>query len=109
MAQIQTARSENRRSLEGQETKEPRHRVPATDILENEREYLLLADMPGVDSNDLSIQLDANELRIEGRYKGLDGAPAVYRRVFQVGPAIDQSAVSAELKNGVLQIGRAHV
>ncbi|MBN2033213.1 MAG: Hsp20/alpha crystallin family protein [Deltaproteobacteria bacterium] len=88
--------------------------APAVDILENEKELILLADIPGVNSSDLSIDLNdsvltlfadaeppekPNESDIFREYR-----TGKYFRQFTVSEAIDQSKIEAELKDGVLHL-----
>jgi HSP20 family protein len=88
--------------------------TPAVDILENEKEILLMADMPGVKPADLDIDLREGTLTITG-----DVAPAVeskeeevlveyetgrFYRQFSLSEAIDQDRIDAKLKDGVLHL-----
>lgn len=84
--------------------------APLVDILENENEILLFADMPGVDKKDISINIDNGRLEISGvREVPPVGATTweeftdvEYRRTFSVPQTIDVGGVNAELKEGVL-------
>jgi HSP20 family molecular chaperone IbpA len=104
MANLDTTNRKLSRSLSETEQREPRQQVPAADIFENENEYLVVADMPGVTPSDVAIQLNAEELSIQGQRQAFDGASEVYRRVFRIGPDVDPNGVAAELKNGVLHL-----
>lgn len=104
MANIDTVKTDTPKSVQASQPSERRCQTPPTDILENDAEYLLLADMPGVEADAVNIQLNANELVIEGSASNLFGSPIAYRRVFQVGPGIDPNGISAELKQGVLHL-----
>ncbi len=84
--------------------------APMVDILENENEILLYADMPGVDKKDISINIDNGRLALSG-IREVKPVGAVtweefgdveYRRTFSVPQTIDVTAVNAELKEGVL-------
>lgn len=84
--------------------------APMVDILENENEILLFADMPGVDKKDISINIDNGRLALSG-IREVNPVGAVtweefgdveYRRTFSVPQSIDVAAVHAELKEGVL-------
>jgi len=86
--------------------------TPACDIYENKEEVLLLADLPGVATNQLKINLDSDELTIEAhRELAGDGTPLSaeyracdFRRQFIVPAGIDGGKISAELKDGVLHL-----
>ena len=73
------------------------------DIYEGADELLLLADLPGVEPEGLTVSFEAPELRIEGR-RGSGEASAVYSRSFRVSEQIDPSGISAELSAGVLKL-----
>lgn len=86
--------------------------APLVDIYENEAEYLVLADLPGVAQKDLKIRLESGELSVEGAWSGPvdEGAlarefrPVDFRRTFSVPRVVNTDAVVAELKEGVLRI-----
>jgi HSP20 family protein len=85
---------------------------PAVDIFETKDELVLVADMPGVPSDGVDIDVEGDQLTIEGRvrtedYEGLKplyveyGVGGYYRR-FTLGESIDRNGIKAQLKNGVL-------
>lgn len=73
------------------------------DIYEGTEELLLLADLPGVEPEGLSVSFEASELRIEGR-RGSGDTASVYSRTFRVSEQIDPAGISAELNAGVLKL-----
>jgi HSP20 family protein len=73
------------------------------DIYEGADGLLLLADLPGVEPEGLTVSFEAPELRIEGRRGTGDGAD-VYSRTFRVSEQIDPNGISAELAAGVLKL-----
>jgi len=75
----------------------------AVDIYEGQDELLLLADLPGVEPEGLSVSFEAPELRIEGR-RGSGEGETVYSRTFRVSEQIDPTGISAELAAGVLKL-----
>ena len=97
----------------GQQTEET-HRLPvlapAVDIIENENEIVVYADLPGVKRQDLSVHIDDGALTLSGVSQPLrSGAvqweefgEVEYRRRFAVPQTIDIPAVKAELRDGVL-------
>ena len=89
--------------------------VPAIDIREEENRYLLRADVPGVNVDDLDITLDKGVLTLRGsRETSTDEEEDGLRRVervsgrfyrrFSLPDTTDSSAVSADYRNGVLEI-----
>jgi HSP20 family protein len=73
------------------------------DIYEAADELLLLADLPGVEPEGLTVSFEAPELRIEGR-RGSGDTASVYSRTFRVSEQIDANGISAELTAGVLKL-----
>lgn len=73
------------------------------DIFEGADALLLLADLPGVEPEGLSVSFEAPELRIEGR-RGSGETSSVYARTFRVSEQIDPNGISAELSAGVLKL-----
>ena len=88
--------------------------VPPVDILENEKELIVLADMPGVDSKNVDIDLRNSQLTIIGRIDKTEDEKEVslYRefqwgdffRVFTLSDVIDQRKITAKMDNGVLRV-----
>jgi len=88
--------------------------VPAVDIFESEKEITLLADLPGVKSDDLKIDLRDNVLTLSGDVAPFEGADerdvfveyevGKYYRQFTLSEEINQNKIEAELKDGVLRL-----
>jgi HSP20 family molecular chaperone IbpA len=88
--------------------------LPAVDIYENDAGITLEADLPGVSRDRLDIQIDHNNLTIEGEvavevsenvkplYADVRGTR--YRRSFSLSPELDTENVDANLGNGVLSL-----
>jgi HSP20 family molecular chaperone IbpA len=91
---------------------EPTTIMPTVDIYESSDELLVMADMPGVRTDGLTIQLDQGRLTLEGTVEyerpgtvlDEEYRPANYERSFEVYSGIDPGKVSAELKDGVLTV-----
>jgi HSP20 family molecular chaperone IbpA len=87
---------------------------PAADIFENDREVVLVADMPGVDERSLEITLEGNVLKIVGRTQDpqMDGYSLRYaefeagdfERTFALSSRVDPERISASIKNGVMRL-----
>ena len=88
--------------------------TPAVDIFETEKEITLLADMPGVKAENLTIDLRENTLTLSGAIAPLENAneedilveyeTGKYYRQFTIGELIDQGKIDAKLNDGVLQL-----
>lgn len=69
------------------------------DVYENEKEFLLLADLPGVAQGGAEITLEKDRLVVSAK-----SATRRYRRELVVPPSVDAEHVSAEMKAGVLTL-----
>jgi HSP20 family protein len=87
--------------------------TPAVDIYETDNELVLVADMPGVDSDDLDIDLDDDTLSIVGKVKlnqpSGDRLLSEYRmgnyfRNFCISDIVSRDSISAVLTDGVLTL-----
>lgn len=96
-----------------EETRTERRVAPSVDIYENQDEILLLADMPGVGTEDLQVRIDKDVLHVEGKksfdedQKGLlscELVPCAYTRSFSIPKTIDGDKISASLDRGVLTV-----
>jgi HSP20 family molecular chaperone IbpA len=88
--------------------------TPNVDIFETDTEIIVLADMPGVASDDLTIDLRDNTLTLEGDVAPFDNekeeliyeeySMGRYYRQFSLSEVIDQAKIDAQLKDGVLRL-----
>ncbi|MBN2575050.1 MAG: Hsp20/alpha crystallin family protein [Deltaproteobacteria bacterium] len=88
--------------------------TPAVDIFESEDRISLLADMPGVEAEDLKIDLRENVLTLAGHVASPEAdnetpvlreyAPGSYFRQFTLSEHIDQAKIDAKLTDGVLRL-----
>jgi HSP20 family protein len=97
----------------GQEKTRPgTYFLPAVDIFETPEELVVVADMPGVPPDAVDVDLEGDQLTIEGRvrttdYEGLkplhvEYGVGGYHRRFTLGEMIDRDGIKAQLKDGVL-------
>ena len=85
---------------------------PPVDIFENEEGLVVVADLPGVDKKDVDVRVEDNLLTIKAKTNEISSVEPQYReyqlldflRQFQLGDAVDQDRIKAELKHGVLII-----
>jgi HSP20 family protein len=102
---------------EGREASRPARALrPRVDLVEREREWTLLADLPGVAGEAIQIQTERGRLVLraersalpeppgDGRWMVRERPAGRYEAVFELGDAIDTAAISAELKHGVLAV-----
>jgi HSP20 family protein len=109
--QVQKKREHDQR----QETTIPaRVFVPTADIYESQDALTVILEMPGVEKNNVDIRVEEGILNIEGRlelskYQGLvplytEYNIGHYARSFRLSSKIDQSKITADLKDGVLSL-----
>ena len=88
--------------------------TPSVDIFETDQQITLLADMPGVATEDISIDLREGVLTIAGEVKPWKKSDeedilaefeiGKYYRQFALSEAIDQNNIDAQLNDGVLKL-----
>jgi len=88
--------------------------TPSVDIFETDHEIILLADMPGVSADNLTIDLRENILTLTGDVAPFEDAneedilieyeTGKYHRQFNLSSLIDQSKIDAKLNDGVLRL-----
>lgn len=76
--------------------------APPVDIYENAEELLVVVDVPGVTRENVTIDLNRDELTILAR-RPPEGRCDYYRR-FLVPEGIDADKIGAELSRGVLRV-----
>ncbi len=90
-------------------------RQPRADILEGEKDFRIVMDMPGVRNSDLELSLEDDTLNVKA--ERLAAVPADYkprrrelldkvvlRRSFNLGNAVDADGIQANLQDGILTI-----
>jgi HSP20 family protein len=85
-------------------TAEERKVALTCDIYENDDEYLVIADAPGVSGSGLDVTVHGDRLTVRGERSDQNGACTLYERVFTLPQNADQSALSATARDGVVQL-----
>ena len=98
----------------GEKTVPGRFYVPYADISETEDSLSVVMEMAGVDKDNLSVNLENDVLRVEGKidfakYEGMEPVYTEYNvghyaRSFSLSNKIDQEKISAQLADGVLTL-----
>lgn len=90
--------------------------MPSVDITENDRNFVLKADFPGMKKEEISITLDNNTLTLsaehreeseqkeEGRVVRRERRYGSYSRSFTLGAELDEDKIEASYDNGVLTL-----
>jgi HSP20 family molecular chaperone IbpA len=88
--------------------------LPPTDIFESDDLLTIVMEMPGVDREDVDVNVENGVLRVEGRldfskYEGMQPVYTEYnighyRRSFSLSSKIEQDRISAQMQDGVLTL-----
>lgn len=89
--------------------------VPAVDIKEEDKQFVLHADLPGVDPKDIEITMEKGLLTIRGRrqseareekngYRRVERVSGEFYRRFTLPDTADSQAIKARSANGVLEV-----
>jgi HSP20 family protein len=89
--------------------------IPAVDIKEDKKQFIILADLPGVDKNDINISMENNILTIKGsrpesikeeqnNYYRIERVRGNFHRQFTLPDTADESKIEAKVQKGVLEI-----
>ena len=84
--------------------------IPSADIYEDEREYMLALDLPGIRRDSLDVSLDDGRLTIRGERAAAEGVgvrraerpQGRFVRTFSLPDAVDRESIAADYKDGVL-------
>ena len=77
---------------------EPQPALPLMDVYESDKEFLVVADLPGVPQGGADITLEHNRLVVQAN------GGRRYRRELIVPPSVEPEKVSAAMKAGVLTV-----
>jgi len=89
--------------------------APAVDIKEEDNQFVLLADIPGVKPEDIEVHMDGGVLTVKGEkesvtktekegYKRVERTSGSFYRRFNLPDSADGDAIKAKCKHGVLEI-----
>jgi len=89
--------------------------VPTVDIREEDKQYLLTADIPGVNRKDIEITLEEGVLTVKGErntetdvseagYRRRERTHGTFMRQFTLPDTVNATSISATAKDGVLEI-----
>jgi HSP20 family molecular chaperone IbpA len=75
--------------------------TPPIDVFENEDEYLLVGDLPGVQADQLDLRVERGMLIVDTTGASPEWE---YRREFKLSDDVDTEAIGAKLEAGVLEL-----
>lgn len=91
-------------------------RVPAVDIQENDKNYVVEAELPGFTEKDVDVNVEKHVLRISSKkedkkdekdgkkYLVRERSYSAFERAFSLPEDVDEDHISGSYKNGVLTI-----
>lgn len=88
---------------------------PRVDLTENEKDFRISLELPGLDKSDVKISIENDYLNISGEKKysseketsttwRTERRYGAFRRSFRLGNGVDQKKIDARFTNGVLDI-----
>lgn len=89
---------------------------PKVDITENKEAYNLTAELPGLDPNDINLDLSNGVITLSGHKKYekseekddnvyvMERSYGSFQRSFRVPDSVEQDAINADFKKGVLKV-----
>lgn len=89
--------------------------APRINLAESDAEFEITVDLPGISSDDVSVELHEGKLTISGKVEShtdvegktfhrVERTTGEFRRVVEVGVPVDEDNITAEYKNGVLTV-----
>jgi HSP20 family protein len=89
---------------------------PKIDVVEDDKSYTLSAELPGLDLDDINLDLSDGVLTLSGdkkiekdekkngNYHVMERSYGYFRRSFSLPPSIEEDKIKADFKKGVLNI-----
>lgn len=89
--------------------------MPAVDIKDEGDKFIILADLPGIDKNDIKVSMEHHVLTIKGErkeekkeekenYSRIERSRGTFYRRFTLPDTADGEKIHAKMQNGVLEI-----
>lgn len=89
--------------------------VPSIDVSETEDQFLISAELPGMDKDNINISLENGRLSISGertfekedkgkKFHRVESSYGSFERSFQLPDNVDEESISATYENGLLNI-----
>ncbi len=89
--------------------------VPAFDISENDKEFLVTAELPGIDSKDVELTISDGILSVKGEkkhekedkgedYHRVERRFGSFHRSFRIPGKVESDKIDASYKDGILKI-----
>jgi HSP20 family protein len=109
---INTIFEERMRPQMRQQALDARAWAPRVDIYETDSTLVFECELPGLEREDIDIELDADRLTIKGvrmppqdrEYLRIERPAGAFHRSFAIGVPVEQAAVSAAYRDGLLTV-----
>lgn len=93
----------------------PHSTAPKTDIMERDKDYQVLVELPGLEKEDIKLNIEKDVLSIkaerksenkkdEKHYHYTERHQTKFERSFQLPENIDKTKIEANYKNGILEL-----
>lgn len=87
---------------------------PLADAYETGESFVVILELPGIEQDDVEVQVDGDSLTVKGQRRGLGQRPDRYHRMershgpflrsFKLTDEVDPARVSAQLRDGLLRL-----
>jgi HSP20 family protein len=98
----------------GQEAMAEADWVPRIDVAESDQEFMLMAELPGVDKSEVKLTAEKGVLTLSGqrrpeerkdlRYHRVERLSGRFVRSFTLPDVVDEEKLTAEYRNGILTV-----
>lgn len=89
--------------------------TPATDIYETQEEYVFRLELPGIRKEEIKVEFNGETLNISGErkeekdvkkesYHRLERCCGTFKRSFSIPKNVDGSKITAQMKDGILEL-----
>lgn len=114
MSDAQALQAREKEELQGEATRPGPVFRPDIDILERQDDYVIYADLPGVDDRSVDVRLERGLLTLDAQLATVPEAGwtpihteyrvGSFHREFRISEDVDAEGVSAKMSNGVLEL-----
>jgi len=88
--------------------------TPLADAYETGEGFVVILELPGIEQDDVEVQVDGDSLTVKGQRRGLGQRPDRYHRMershgpflrsFKLTDEVDPARVTAQLRDGLLRL-----
>ena len=89
--------------------------IPSVDVVESDKNYEIHVAIPGIDKNDINLEINDDTLSISGErkitaqdneknYRSIETQYGSFKRTFQLPKDVNVSKIDASYNNGILKV-----